>query len=78
MWKRREGTATKQELSWTQKKLKQEALSRRLTSVAMMKGPWELHQAGLAAWWEVDQLHGDMGTGRCCSARSSLGRSRLF
>lgn len=78
MWKRREGTATNQELSWTQKKLKQEALGRRLTSVAMTKGPWELHQAGPAAWWGVDQLHGDMGAGRCCSAWSSLGRSRLF
>lgn len=29
--------------------------------MAMTKGPWELHQAGLAAWWGVDQLHGEMG-----------------
>ena len=62
----------------TQKKVKEKALGRRVTSVALRKGPWELHQAGLAAWWGMNQLHGDMGASRCCSAWSSLGRSRLF
>ena len=72
-----EGTATNQELR-TQKKLKEKVLGRRVTSVALRKGPWELRQAGLAAWWGMNQLHGDMGADRCCSAWSSLGRSRLF
>ena len=55
-----EGTATNQELR-TQKKLEEKVLGRRVPSVALRKGPWELRQAGLAAWWGMNQLHGDMG-----------------
>lgn len=55
-----EGTATNQELR-TQKKLEEKVLGRRVPSVALRKGPWELRQAGLVAWWGMNQLHGDMG-----------------
>ena len=63
-----------QELSWTQKKLKEKALGRRVMPVVVRRGPLELRQAGLASGWEArhkpcsDQPRGDVEASVCCSA----------